>query len=279
MQRLFTLAAMVVASISLPSHAVETYKIAAGEYWPYTYLENGQIKGVAHDVVMEMAKRSGLALDLQVFPWARALELAKNGLVDAAFPVNRSAAMESIGIYLATPLYTSQYRAFVRRGDEFELRSSGDLVGMTVGINAKSILGDDFEALRNQGLIKIDEGARSSEANLKKLLAGRMKILIIDELTGLHAADAMGVSSRISMLPSVFTEVVPQYLIVSKFGRLGKNIELLKSLDEALKSMTADGTIGGIFLKYCGRLDIFECRARTGLIGPLPRMTAASAAH
>ena len=48
------------------------------EYAPYNFTENGQLKGVAVDVLLEVWKRVGIqktAKDISVYPWARGVSV------------------------------------------------------------------------------------------------------------------------------------------------------------------------------------------------------------
>ena len=63
----------------------QTLKIATDEnmWYPYSYMEEDESKGLHVDVVRLVLKNLGYSFSLTPLPWKRALALTKNGLYDA----------------------------------------------------------------------------------------------------------------------------------------------------------------------------------------------------
>ncbi|MCP4935025.1 MAG: hypothetical protein GY927_12670 [bacterium] len=49
------------------------FKIVTGELPPYAYTKDGQLSGVATDIVRELMRRVAFTDDIEVRPWMRAI--------------------------------------------------------------------------------------------------------------------------------------------------------------------------------------------------------------
>jgi len=71
-----------IAAMVLLAHAVvasgEDIRVVTESWPPYTYSENGEIKGVVTEIVEAALKRSGLDYSIEIYPWARAYDIAKS---------------------------------------------------------------------------------------------------------------------------------------------------------------------------------------------------------
>ena len=76
---MFRILFMVVIVLA---HAVavfgEDIRVVTESWPPYTCSENGEVTGVATEIVEATLKRSGLDYSIEVYPWARAYDIAKS---------------------------------------------------------------------------------------------------------------------------------------------------------------------------------------------------------
>lgn len=56
----------------------EPITVVTEEWPPYSYLEEGKVKGVATDLVRAILDESGLEYTISLYPWARAYDMALN---------------------------------------------------------------------------------------------------------------------------------------------------------------------------------------------------------
>jgi polar amino acid transport system substrate-binding protein len=63
---------------SLPA-AAAPYRFVTLDYPPYEYEENGQVKGIAADIIRETFKQMGKEVTIEVYPWARSIEMFQDG--------------------------------------------------------------------------------------------------------------------------------------------------------------------------------------------------------
>ena len=52
--------------------------VVTEDLYPYNYIENGELKGQATEIVVKVLKHAGIDYSIQVYPWARAYNLALN---------------------------------------------------------------------------------------------------------------------------------------------------------------------------------------------------------
>lgn len=91
-------------------------KVVTEEWPPYTYSENGEIKGVVTEIVRATLDRSGLDYTIDVYPWARAYSMAQQGENVLIYSIFRLPSRErefkwididglSVNMYLFRPKY------------------------------------------------------------------------------------------------------------------------------------------------------------------------------
>src|SRR3546814_13439216 len=74
-------AAAIAALLALPPGpaAGEVLHLPTEQYAPFNFDQDGEIKGLGADQVREIMRRSGLAYDMELLPWSRAIGLARAG--------------------------------------------------------------------------------------------------------------------------------------------------------------------------------------------------------
>jgi len=74
-----TAAVVIICSIILaagsPGHG-QSLRIVTEEFPPYSYTQNGEIRGLSTEVVRAVLKELNMDTSIEVFPWARALKTA-----------------------------------------------------------------------------------------------------------------------------------------------------------------------------------------------------------
>lgn len=72
----------LIAVLLLLAHAGMSFggdlRVVTESWPPYTYSENGEIKGVVTEIVEATLNRAGLDYSIELYPWARAYDIAKN---------------------------------------------------------------------------------------------------------------------------------------------------------------------------------------------------------
>src|SRR3546814_15326557 len=80
-------AAAIAALLALPPGpaAGEVLHLTTEQYAPFNFDQDGEIRGLGADQVREIMRRSGLAYDMELLPWSRAIGLARERPMTCVF--------------------------------------------------------------------------------------------------------------------------------------------------------------------------------------------------
>lgn len=152
----------------------------ASTEWPPFSSRNLPEDGLASVVVSAVVQREGGQARFDYFPWKRTVSA---GADDPAYtgymPAWRSAERDK-SCYFSTPISNTSTVFATLRGDPLQLRSLRDLIGIRIGVVAGFTNGDDFDSLVGRGALELDE-ALSDDINIRKLLAGRIRVVVIEK--------------------------------------------------------------------------------------------------
>lgn len=240
-----------ICSFSTSSIFAQTkLKIATLEYRPQIFYENNVITGICYDIIIEMAKRAEIQVDVEILPWKRALAMVERGKVDAVFPAGKTPEREKFGIYMSEFLYRSQYGLFVKKGNEFSFDKIEDLAGKKIGIPMGNTFTKEFEDAKKANLLVVDEGGIEVESNILKLNSNRFDVFIVNNMVGLDSIKRVNMLDKITILPKSLNQGNPQYLLFSKVSKIDKKNIIINLLDKVLSEMKSDGTYKSIIDKY-----------------------------
>ncbi|WP_163133241.1 ABC transporter substrate-binding protein [Agarivorans sp. Alg241-V36] len=216
---------------------------------PYMFLEDGRISGIATDIVKATFKKANIELELDTYPWARAYQITLTQKDTLIYMLYRTEDRESLFKWVG-PIVPAQPMYFykLRSRSEINISSLEDAKQYTVGVvrnvaNHKFLLKQGFEEGKNIAAVT------NPQQNLKKLLAGRIDLLIGSELTLAMQMKELGASMQ---------EIEPSFNpIETKAGYIGFNLqtsdETIQRLQHALDSLQEDGTVKEIQNKYINR--------------------------
>jgi polar amino acid transport system substrate-binding protein len=185
---------LLVSSLSTLSTAGERIVLDADdEYPPYSYMENGQFKGL----YVELIKRAAALLapqyelELNPVPWKRGLHNLETGqslgLVGAyrhkartfispySIPFNR----EVVALFCTEQVMNKSPRNF-----------PADFAGLTIGVNLGFALGERMSSATKDQTFTVRE-SKGNEANLIKLQAGEIDCYANDRLAVYHSLNQL----------------------------------------------------------------------------------------
>lgn len=179
MGRLTKIAVLLAALLAAapPAHASDILIVGNEAKVPKIYKENGQAKGILIEIVRAVDRElEGHAFTYQLFPWARAYNMAEQG---KAGIIGLSMTAQRLEIFdYSDVLYFDEVIVVVKRGKEFPFAGVGDLRGKVVGIGRRGTFGGEFDQAAKAGLFKVEEDD-GDVPRLKKLLAGRIDCALI----------------------------------------------------------------------------------------------------
>jgi len=202
-----------LGAAALPQTALpqSTSLVLAGhpEFAPFSYRSpSSGLAGILPDMVKLLGDRAGLRLQAaDLGPWARVLALAKQGQLDALAGAYLTEERSAYLDFLTPALVPNEVVVVVRRGKAFAFREWRDLLGRTLGrVHGDSYM-PAFEAFLADNAARLQtDTAPNPELNLRKLLRGRVDLLVYSRWVALHLARQLGLQDQIELLPvPVFT--------------------------------------------------------------------------
>ncbi|MEM9341588.1 MAG: transporter substrate-binding domain-containing protein [Pseudomonadota bacterium] len=206
---LVTLAVMLSLVGGVTQAGATVLRIATGQYVPFTD-ENQPDGGIVNEYVQRVAEAAGYSVEFEYQPWMRALELTRTGRYVASsywfFNEDRETEFIHVG-----PVVADRLVLFRRADTELpEWSDVRDLSAFRIGAVTGYTYTDGFWEMAEAGELQV-QTAQSDEANLRKLVAGRIDVYPMSEEVGL------------ALLRDLFTEeqraqivTEPEPLIVTK---------------------------------------------------------------
>jgi len=163
---------LVLAHVSLGSAA--DIQVITEEFPPYDFTdEEGEVQGLATEVVREALALLKLDVEIEVYPWARAFKVASERPNTMLFSVVRTQEREGLFHWVGV---VCEVRSFL-----FRLKSRGDISAgklsdlrqHTIGV-VRGWAGQSY--LEKNGFEHLQEVA-VSDLNIKKLLNGRVDLI------------------------------------------------------------------------------------------------------
>jgi polar amino acid transport system substrate-binding protein len=224
--------------------AAEPLQVVTLEYPPLEYEEQGAIKGIAVDIVKEVFARMQQPITIKLYPFARALEMIKEGKADAIFTFSKLPERETFADYPSEVLVEQTVSLFVRQ--DAPITYDGDVISLrpyTCGVMQGAKYGPIYdEAMKT---MKVEEVTDHWE-NVLKLAKNRLDVIIGPRLVILFTIKALGHQGDVKELYPPL-ETVPTYLAFSK-TRVAPGIK--EQFERILKELKRDGTYDNIIQSY-----------------------------
>lgn len=232
-------AVIVFSSLVLhdgPAAADEVLQLTTEQYAPFNFEQDGGIAGLGADQVREVMRRSGIAYEMTLMPWSRAIGLAGSKPMTCVFTtahtVDRNKRFKWV-----EPLLVE--RTLIIRAEDSKVNPA-DLKAATAYRTGTQTGDYTVELLRNAGFNEIDL-ARDLDLTLTKLLNGRVDLMAVSE-SYLHRLRKQGVPVE---------EVAVLYeQVFSVACSLSTPDSIVERMQSALSEMIADGTQAEIHARY-----------------------------
>lgn len=222
------------------ANAAGTLRCVSLDYPPLIFAgADGKPQGIAVDVVNEVMSRAGWKVELEVLPWARALNLMQQGERDCIFTIFKTPERETFLDFSRKPLLQQPISLYAHKDSSIQFRGDLSKLNSKKWVVVRAVnYGEQFEAAK-AGL-KIDQAYTPTQAFL--LVGNRHVDLTIsnDYLAAYQlSTDASEIANNVVQLqPPV--DVVKSYIGFAK----GKHGEALRAFDSNIDQVVrADGGI------------------------------------
>lgn len=156
------------------------------ELRPYSYQENGTLRGISVDLLGAVTERMGTRVTpdrVRVVPWAEGYEAALTGNRTVLFSMARTPARET-SFKWAGPIFTDREVLFARNGSGIAIAAPGNLAGLRIGVIADDI---GVQQLLDLG---VSQGQLVTERDpgvlMDRLQRGEIDLWCYPEATGRH---------------------------------------------------------------------------------------------
>lgn len=223
----------------------EVISLTSTNWEPY----NGELLpnfGFTSEIISKAFERVGYKVRFTFLPWKRAYEETRKGKYDGLFAAYYS--KERAEIFAPSDPYISGTLALcTRKESEIKYKTLRDLSPYIIGVVRGYVNTPEFD--KADYLKK--EVSNSDIMNLKKLLRGRIDLIVIDKYIALYnlknSPSIEGDVNSIRFLSPPLDEK-PLYIMFSKSV---PNFETkVKSFNRGLNEIKTDGTLKSILTKY-----------------------------
>lgn len=109
------------------------------DYAPFEFVEGGKPKGFHHDVVAELRKYAKFEIRQEILPWTGLLAAVSTGKYDTAI-TGSIVSQERLQVFNFAPPIAGATHYYIKRVKDNRIRGVADLNGLTVGVQAGSVL-------------------------------------------------------------------------------------------------------------------------------------------
>ena len=212
---------------------------------PYIIHDSAGTRGIIGDTTKEISRQSGHDITLVVLPWARALEWAKAGKIDAITPVFKTREREGFLHFPAVPLLSMDFVLMAKNNRRLGQITLENSFGSSMLKVRKVSLGPRFDKLAANGKFDII-GANSTTAAVKMLAAGRADLFATQKIVATYAAKRAGLTDKLAVIGEPFGRGYA-YLAFSKNS---PNNSAKKAVFQSLQSLYLDGYVREVEARY-----------------------------
>ncbi|MDD1958552.1 MAG: transporter substrate-binding domain-containing protein [Pseudomonas capeferrum] len=234
---------LLLACLS-PLAQAERLRLVSDDWAPYVYQQNGQPRGIDYEVTTQVFKRLGVEVEWQFLPWKRCLAMIEQGLADGIVDIFQIDARRPFLIYPSEPMSDVEFVLFQARSRRHTVTSLNDLAGLSVGTSP----GYTYGAAFNGSSRFRREAAPTHEANLGKLVLGRIDLLITDRRVGRYLMRQLGLEQQVEELPLLISRQTQYLGLTRKPGRES----LAQAFAEELQRFKQEPAYAAINNRYTG---------------------------
>ena len=242
---------LLLAGTGRNSAAADKLNVALLEFAPYEFSREGELDGVAVEVVRETFARMDQAYEFTMLPWSRALLYLEQGRVDALFEILDKPERRAFADYCHEVLMEETVSLFVRA--DSLIRYDGlvsTLADRRIAVRQDFSYGEKFDAAVATGQLAPIRKVVNTTTLIRLLMHGRVDVIIGDKygipyVYRQEFADRASFQGILKLTHDV--QVTPAYMVFSKKRGL---VHVRDAFDRELRGMKQDGTYAEILLRW-----------------------------
>lgn len=205
--------------------------------------------GIGIDLAKAIFEPAGYKVRYMVMPWSRALELVRQGKVDAVVGANVSD--EPTLIFPNSAIYPISDDFYVLKEKSFTFKDISSLKGQRLGLikdyGYNEIISNYVKSVRHiSGAVQETKGEDALRQNIEKLVAGRIDVLVESRPVMDYTLKKIGMQDKIRWVGSI-----PQGNVYLGFSPvLRQSAQLARVFDEGVAELKTSGKLGAMYKNY-----------------------------
>lgn len=245
MKNVFCLTALTLIMIwNFPVFG-ETLQIAMDYYPPFSYEENGEIKGLSTEVVKAVIREAGMKAVIKQYPFARAYKMTQQHENIFEYCVVRTPEREPLFKWVGIVGSATQ-GIFALKDKDINIGKPEDLGKYRIGTVIEDVVDQYLTARKDKLGLKLDR-ISSYKSNMKKLLTGRVELWAGNELVGFYLAKELGYAKTDINAVYRIEELTAHYYLATGQKTSDKLVQKLRA---AFETVRKNGTYQKIVDSY-----------------------------
>lgn len=223
----------LVAALVMSTHAVAApaLELVTEEFAPYSYADHGKVSGYTTELLEAALAHAKIDYSVHIYPWARAFQMARTQPNVLIYSIVRTPQRETQFQWIAPIAPRSVYLYKLKSRHDIRVRSVEDLRHYRIGANRGDVVEEQLHALGlNADLAALDE------FNLRKLIVGRLDLMVASELT------LKDLCARIQVRCDKLERTMPMpgmgdYYVAASLGTPAATVQALRAELDKLKNL------------------------------------------
>lgn len=215
----------------------------SGHYFPFTFVDHGDLKGFEVDMMKEIADRIGMDVKFVTSNFSGLFGMLGSGRIDTiANEITITPQRKQVYVFTQPYVYTGA-QIVTRKGND-EIHGVQDLRGKTVGVS----LGSNFEKLLRELPFADQINIRTYQSNVELDVAlGRIDAFVMDRVSSIQLIKKKPLPLQLAGKP--FTQIHNAL----PFRDTPQGRALRDRVNKAITAMKKDGTLTAISKKWFGQ--------------------------
>lgn len=242
------LAPLLLAAVAATAAVARDRVTLAGSEWcPYNCAPEAPI-GLGYMVeIAKAALEPEIKVDYTLINWARAVDEAKAGKLDALVGSSKREGL----VFTKEPLGLAQNAFAVRRDDPFEFKGVDSFKGKSLGVINGYSYTDEIDAYvaasaNDPARIQVVSGDQALTNNLRKLAAGRVDLVVDDVAVLRLQIETLGLGDQLKIVPGGD----PDPIFVAFSAKLPDAQALADRIDAKLARLRESGELKTLLARY-----------------------------
>ena len=220
--------------------------VVTEEFPPYNYINQatGDITGLSVDIIRALFSQVGEPLEIKVYPWARAHQMAQNQKNVMIFSIKRTDKRENLFKWVGELAAHKAQFITLKSNDSHDDLTLEELRSQVISVIRGGAIAT---ALASDGFTKLDL-CTSRDANWTKLKRGRTSLWCTNLLSARHTIKTQGDNPGLIKVIHTHEQLSTKYLYVA-FSSQTENATVEK-FKQAFKIIKENGAYAAIYRKY-----------------------------